>query len=192
MSVVARIKFVRISSRKVRLVTRTLPGKDVTVAEHELEFMQKGASIPILDLLKSAIANAENNFDMVKDNLYVKEVQVGEGQTYKRWQPASRGMANEIKKRTSNVSLVLEEREKGKRKTAKEKKADAKKSSPKVTKVKTKKDINKLVESEGKSEDKAEKTGYFQKDKQGDSQGQSNKGLKGIVNKMFRRKSSED
>ena len=93
MSVVARIKFVRISSRKVRLVTRTLPGKDVTVAEHELEFMQKGASIPILDLLKSAIANAENNFDMVKDNLYVKEVQVGEGQTYKRWQPASRGMA---------------------------------------------------------------------------------------------------
>lgn len=189
MPVTAKVKMIRVSPRKVRLVTRTLPGKDVKVAQSELKFMQKGASLPVLTLLNSAIANAENNFDMDPSNLFIKGVQVGEGPTYKRWRARSRGMAAEIKKRTSRISLVLEEKEKGKRRTKKEKKEAAKK--PKVVKVKSKKDIKTLTETEEEDKDKpGQKTGYFQeKKKKRETKDSSSKGIKGFVNKMFRRKS---
>ena len=178
------------SPQKVRLVTRTLPGKDIQVAQAELKFLHRGAAKPLLTLLNSAVANAQNNFDMDPKNLFIKEVQVGEGPTYKRWRARSRGMAAEIKKRTSRISLILEEKEKGKRLTKKEKKEAAKK--PQVVKVKSKKEIARLMNSqeEEAAKDKTEsKTGYFQKKQDQQKEKAGGKGIKGFVNKMFRRKS---
>ncbi len=198
MPVKATAKLIRMSPQKVRLVTRILPGKDVGLAEQELKFLHKGAADPVLALLRSATANAENNFDMEKGNLFVKEVMVNEGPTYKRWRARSRGMAAQIAKRTSHISIVLDEKEPGK-KTSDKKKATAKKADqPKVVKLKSRDEIKKLgKEAAADDKDKKasdqkldEKTGYFQKRREDrEKKGQQKKGMRGFVDKMFRRKS---
>jgi len=195
MTVKASAKMIRISPQKVRLVTRTLPGKDVRAADQELAFLEKGAAAPVLTLLRSAVANAENNFDMAKDNLIVKEVLVGEGPTYKRWRARSRGMAAQIAKRTSHITIILDEKEPGKGKD-KKKNTAKKPSEPKVVKLKSRDEIKKLSkdETEKKSDkgSKKQQTGYFQKNSGKDGQdGAKGKGVKGFVDKVFRRKSGE-
>ncbi|UOC57824.1 50S ribosomal protein L22 [Mycoplasmopsis bovis] len=106
----AVVKIQRISPRKARLVADLFRGKDVKVALGILNNTNKKASQLFIKLLNSAIANATNNHGMDASKLFVKEVLVNEGPTLKRYQPRSRGRAYSIFKRTSNLSIALEER----------------------------------------------------------------------------------
>ena len=106
----ATAKYIRISARKVKIVIDLIRGKDVTEAEAILMYTPKAASEPTLKLLKSAIANAENNLDMSRDTLYVAEVFANQGPTLRRYRPRSRGSASRIRKRTSHITIILDEK----------------------------------------------------------------------------------
>ena len=106
----ASLKHARISARKVKIVIDLIRGKDVNEALAILKFTPKAASPLVEKLVKSAIANAENNFNMKADNLYVAEVYANQGTTMKRIRAATQGRANRIRKRTSHVEIVLRER----------------------------------------------------------------------------------
>ncbi len=107
----AQAKMVRISSRKVKLVIDLIRGKDVGEAFAILKLTPKAASPIVEKVLKSAVANAEHNYNMDVENLYVKEVYVGEGPTLKRFRPRAQGRATQILKRTSHTTVVVAEKE---------------------------------------------------------------------------------
>ena len=107
----ATLKYVRISSRKVKIVADLIRGKDVDEALAIVKFTPKAASEIIEKLLKSAIANAENNHNMRHENLYVAEIYANQGPTLKRIRPAAKGSAVRIRKRTSHVTIILKERD---------------------------------------------------------------------------------
>ena len=131
----AFLKNHRQSPRKVRLVAELIKGKKVTEAIIELDFLAKRASFPIKKLLLSALANAKQLGKEAED-LFVKELRVDKGIVMKRIMPAAMGTAHRINKRTSHLTLVLEER-----KVPKEEVKVVKKKSVKRAKVskKTKK-----------------------------------------------------
>ena len=106
----ATAKYVRIAPRKVRVVMDLIRGKNVPDAFAILKFTPKVGAEAIEKVLKSAVANAENNFDMNEDNLYVSEAYVDQGPTLKRIHPRSRGQAFKILKRTSHITVVVAER----------------------------------------------------------------------------------
>ncbi len=106
----ATAKYIRISSRKVKVVIDLIRGKNVEEAEAILMYTPKAASEPTLKLLRSAIANAENNLDMSRDTLYVAEVYANQGPTLRRYRPRSRGSATRIRKRTSHITIILDEK----------------------------------------------------------------------------------
>ncbi len=105
----ATAKYIRISSRKVKVVIDLIRGKSVDEAKAILMFTPKAASEPVLKLLNSAIANAENNLGMSADTLYVAEVFANQGPTLKRFRPRARGSAARIRKRTSNITIILDQ-----------------------------------------------------------------------------------
>ena len=107
----ATLKFARISSRKVKIVADLIRGKDVDEALEIVKFTPKASSEVIEKLLKSAIANAENNHEMKHENLYVAEIFANQGPTLKRIRPAAKGSAVRIRKRTSHITIVLKEKE---------------------------------------------------------------------------------
>ena len=107
----ATLKFARISSRKVKIVADLIRGKDVDEALAIMKFTPKASSEVLEKLLKSAIANAENNHDMKHENLYVAEILANQGPTLKRIRPAAKGSAVRIRKRTSHITIVLKEKE---------------------------------------------------------------------------------
>ena len=106
----ATLKFARISARKVKIVADLIRGKDVDEAISIVKFTPKASSEVIEKLLKSAIANAENNHEMKHENLYVAEIFANQGPTLKRIRPAAKGSAVRIRKRTSHITIVLKER----------------------------------------------------------------------------------
>ena len=103
-------KYVRIAPRKVRVVLDLIRGKNVAEAFAILKFTPNAGADVIEKVLKSAVANAENNFDMDVDKLYVSTAFVDQGPTLKRIHPRSRGQAFKILKRTSHVTVIVEER----------------------------------------------------------------------------------
>ena len=107
----ATLKFARISSRKVKIVADLIRGKDVDEALAIVKFTPKASSEVIEKLLKSAIANAENNFNMDRSKLYISEIYANQGPTMKRIRAATQGRANRIRKRTSHIEVILKERE---------------------------------------------------------------------------------
>ena len=107
----ATLSRARISARKVKIVIDLIRGKDVNEALAILKFTPKAASPMVEKLLKSAIANAENNHNMDVSKLYVAEIYANQGETMKRIRAATQGRANRIRKRTSNITGVLKERE---------------------------------------------------------------------------------
>ena len=107
----ATLKFARISSRKVKIVADLIRGKDVDEALAIMKFTPKASSEVLEKLLKSAIANAENNHNMKHENLYVAEIFANQGPTLKRIRPAAKGSAVRIRKRTSHITIVLKEKE---------------------------------------------------------------------------------
>ena len=111
MEVKAYLKDLRISPRKVKIVLDLIRGKDVATAIAILKNTPKAASLPVLKLLQSAIANAENNNHLDATKLYVSQCFVTPGRIAKRIQPRAQGRAFRIYKRTSHVTIVLEEKE---------------------------------------------------------------------------------
>jgi large subunit ribosomal protein L22 len=107
----ANVQFVRIAPRKVGVVLDLIRGKDLETAMAIVKNTPKAASEPIGKLLKSAAANAENNFSMNRDALYVAETFVSPGPTLKRVMPRAQGRAFRINKRTSHITVVLKEKE---------------------------------------------------------------------------------
>ena len=107
----ATLNHARISSRKIKIVADLIRGKDVQDALAIVKFTPKAASEVIEKLLKSAMANAENNHGMNVQNLYVAEIYANQGPTLKRIRPAAKGSAVRIRKRTSHITIVLREKE---------------------------------------------------------------------------------
>ncbi len=140
MEVKASLKYLKISPRKTRLVTGLLKGLSVQEAEAQLMYNKKRSSEPIMKLLKSVVNDAENNFHLNKDNLFIKLIRVDEDPALKRYRPRARGAVYTIKKRTSHISIVLDEiaslKKEGKKTETKIKKEEQKMNLPKERKVK--------------------------------------------------------
>ena len=107
MEVMAIAKDVRMSPSKARDLARAIQGRSVSEALKITEFSERKAAFHLGKTLKSAIANAENNFELSADDLVVKEAVVDMGRTLKRWQPKARGSAGRILKRSSHIKIVL-------------------------------------------------------------------------------------
>ena len=106
----AHLKYARISPRKVQIVLDLIRGKDVATAMALLKNTPKSASEYLTKLLRSAVANAENNFNMDVSKLYVSECFVCPGPTLKRIRPRAQGRAFRINKRTSHVTIAVSEK----------------------------------------------------------------------------------
>ena len=104
-------KHIRISPRKVKIVLDLIRGKDLGVAIGIVKNTPKAACEPVYKLLKSACANAENNFEMDPEKLYVSECFVCPGMTLKRIMPRGKGSADRILKRTSHITIALKDKE---------------------------------------------------------------------------------
>ena len=109
MEVSAKVNYLRVSPRKVRLVTNMLKGLGAKEALLQLRFLPKRASHPLEKLLRSALANAKHNFDLDEKNLRVKTIRVDGGPVSKRFTPRAFGRASPIRKRTSHITLILDE-----------------------------------------------------------------------------------
>ena len=107
----AYLRHVRIAPRKVQIVLDLIRNKPVDVAMAVIKNTPKAACEPLEKLLKSAIANAENNHNMSKDSLYVAECYVTPGPTMKRIRPRAQGRGFSVLKRSSHITLVLKEKE---------------------------------------------------------------------------------
>lgn len=144
MIVKARLKNLRIAPRKVRLVADLIRGKKVDYALNQLEFLVKASAEPMKKLLKQAVANAENNFNLNKEDLYISKIIINEGITLKRWLPRSRGRADQILKESSHIILELDEIKKD------EKILKTEKKGKKTTETKVEKVVEKPVKKSKK------------------------------------------
>ena len=110
MEVKAIAKNVRLTPRKVRLVLDLVRGKDIKEAEAILKFTPRAAAKEVAKVVKSAAANAVNNNNMVAEKLYVKACWADEARVLKRWMPRAKGSASQILKRSSHITVVVDER----------------------------------------------------------------------------------
>src|SRR5699024_8717092 len=106
----ATAKYIRMSPRKVKAVIDLIRTKSVGEAEAILANTPRIATEPVLKVLNSAAANAENNLGMDRENLYVAEVYANQGPTLKRFRPRAQGRAARINKRTSHITIILDEK----------------------------------------------------------------------------------
>lgn len=104
-------KYVRMSPRKARLVVDQIRGRKAKEALAILSAFPNHPAKPIYKVLHAAMANAENNFEMDRDELYVAKAFIDEGPALKRSRPRARGMASRIRKRTSHITIILKEKE---------------------------------------------------------------------------------
>ena len=111
MEVKATAKTLRIPPRKARIVIDLIRGKDAAEAAAILKFTPNVAAESVGKVLKSAVANAVNNHDMDEEKLYVKACYANEGVTLKRFMPRAKGSASAIHKRTSHITVVVDERD---------------------------------------------------------------------------------
>lgn len=106
----AKVSFVRVSTTKAKIVLDTIKGKDITSAIGILAFTPRRAARVIEKVLKSAIANAENNNGLDTSKLYIDEAFANKGPTLKRIRPRAQGRAFRIEKRTSHITIILNEK----------------------------------------------------------------------------------
>jgi len=109
MESIARARYIRMSPSKVRLVADMIRGKPVEKALNTLTFTPKAAARALKKVLVAAVANAENKGDIDVDTLYVKKVRVDQGPVWKRYRPRAMGRATQIQKKTSHITVVLDE-----------------------------------------------------------------------------------
>lgn len=108
----ARLHHLRMAPRKVRLVADMVRGENVESAMLQLEFSPRAAALPMLKLLKSAVANAKNEDERRDEsNLVIHQVWVDEGRTLHRFRPRAMGRASRIRKKMSHITIVLKEKE---------------------------------------------------------------------------------
>jgi large subunit ribosomal protein L22 len=103
----ATARYLRVAPRKARLVADQVRGMPVLEAQELLAFSPRGAAVDISKLIASAAANAENNHELVADEMEITEIRVDEGPTLKRWRARARGRATRIERKTSHVSVAL-------------------------------------------------------------------------------------
>lgn len=106
----ATARYIRMSPRKVKVVIDLIRNKSLGEAQAILANTPRAAAKPVLKVLNSAAANAENNLGMDRENLYVAEVYANQGPTLKRYRPRARGRAAMIRKRTSHITVILDEK----------------------------------------------------------------------------------
>jgi len=198
MEIKAKAKYIRQSPSKIRLVANLINKMGVKEAQNQLEVINRRAAGPILKLLNSAVANAKNNFNLEKNNLYIKEIKIDEGPTLKRWRPRAFGRSASIRKRSSHISVIL-----GERVETKIKKRPTKgKTKEKIEVVKTRPKEPLISEKVGAKEKKPVKG--LTKDKKGEIFDATRKGKDrskqhldkirkrqkgGLLKRIFRRKS---
>lgn len=120
MAFITKLNYLHIAPRKVRLVADMIRGKTVFEAKTILNFTVKKGVLPLTKFLDSSTANVKNNFKLDETNLYIVKIYVDGGPKLKRWMQRARGSAEEIHKRTSHITLVLDEiRKSGKKKSVK-------------------------------------------------------------------------
>ncbi len=103
----ASARYVRVAPRKARLIADQVRGMGVPEAQDLLQFSTRTAAEDIRKLINSAAANAENNHDLIADEMEIAEIRVDQGPTLKRWRARARGRATRIEKKTSHVSVAL-------------------------------------------------------------------------------------
>ena len=182
METTSRLNSLRLAPRKVRAVIDTVRGKDVVKAIAQLEHLIRRPAHPILKLLNSAVANAEQNFQMVRENLFIKKIFVDEGVKLKRYMPRAQGRATPIHKTISRVTIILDERVSGMRKQQMAKQDKETESTP--------------IESESKTSTRSSDSGKPEikpaspRLERGEREMGKKKGLfGGVAKKMFQRKS---
>lgn len=110
MEVTAELARVRVSARKARLVVDAVRGKRVLEAQQILRFMPNKTAFDLEKLMKSVAANAENNYDLDPEDLWIKEIYANEGVTMRRFRAKARGRVGRILKRTCSITVVAEDR----------------------------------------------------------------------------------
>jgi len=110
MEVKATAKYVRVSPFKIKKIVDLIQGKQVEKARSILDFVTKKNARVVEKVLNSALSNAKNNFGLTPDTLYVKKALVNKGSTFKRTKPRARGRADLVRRRTSHITVILEER----------------------------------------------------------------------------------
>ena len=111
MEVTASLKGLRVSPRKARLVVDTVRGKRVMDAIAISHFLPQKTAVELERLLKSVAANAENNYDLDPEDLWIKEIYVDDGPRFKRFKAKARGRVGRIQRRTCHISVIAEDRE---------------------------------------------------------------------------------
>jgi large subunit ribosomal protein L22 len=161
MPITAKLNYLRVAPRKVRLSADLIRGKSVREAENLLNFSVKKSSSPLAKLLKQAVTSAQNLFQLDPDNLYISKITVDEGPKFKRWRARAKGQAYEIQKKSSHIILVLDEKTKTKKK-AKIKKPSVEKVQEEVKEekkpLKTEKSLPDREKFRPKFEEKKPKT----------------------------------
>lgn len=197
MEVRAITRNLRMSARKVRLVADAIRGLDANAALGRLRMIAKASKVPLQKLVESALANAEHNFRLDKNNMFIKTIFVNEGSALKRWRARAYGRAAPIRKHSCHVTVVLDERVEGKKKSAGKKAAkkttehaataDAPHTQPEHAVEGTPKDIHSVSE-----EHKQVSTDPRRQGKRRNKQNADRKELhekKGFVKTFFNRKS---
>jgi large subunit ribosomal protein L22 len=192
MEVKAKANFIKIAPRKVRLVAGLVRGLKAEEALEQLKNSKKHAADSVSKLIISAIANATNNYELAKENLFIKEIKVDGGPTQHRWMPRARGRATPLRKRSSHINLVLSELVPSTEKKAKKQKIE----EPVKLGGKVKED--KGIKIKGKDEDlkssgkKTEEKGKTIIDPRSEGKGKhtkiEGKSYEGFAKKIFRRK----
>lgn len=108
----AKLKYLKIAPRKVRLIANTLKGLSVVEAEARLFISSERAAEPLIKLLRSTVSNAKNSKQINPDHLFIKEIRVDQGPMMKRFMPRAMGRATPIQKKSSHITLILSESEK--------------------------------------------------------------------------------
>jgi large subunit ribosomal protein L22 len=165
--VTANARFIRVAPRKVRLVIDQLRGLEAEKALDYLKFVNKAATKPVTKLINSAVANADNNFQIEKKDLYIKKIIANDGPVLKRWSPRAHGRATMIRKKTSHIELIL-----GVRPGAKQK----------IVKKEDKKDDVKIVKPQDIKKEAIKTPGQNLENHSGGKEG------KGFLKGMFQRK----
>lgn len=178
MQIEAKLNYLRIAPRKMRLLADLVRGKKVSEAKALLDFSLKKGSEPLKKLLDSAVSNARNNFQLEEDTLYISKIAIDEGPKLKRWRARARGRAAQIQKKTSHIILIL----KGEKRAVKK---QAPKEVPRKAEEKVEKEVAEGKEGVGEVRPKAAKR--ILKPKKEITSG-IKRGRK-VFTKIFRRKS---
>ncbi len=169
MAVEAKLRYLRTSPRKVRLVADVIRGLSLKEAEEVLRFTTKRPTKPMLKLLRSAAANAEHNFNLRRENLYISEIRVDGGPILKRFRPRAKGAISPIQKKTSHIFIQLKEYDETKKKEAKgrkqkiEKVKQQEKPKGEGSKEQTREAKIKEVKEEGPKKSKGTKRQVFRR-----------------------------